>query len=128
MCHNFDLNFSVKPDVYWTTLIVNGMQINFEVDTGSAISAIPYSCYMEKFSTCKLRPYRDLLRAYDGTVIDTCGFIAHFIIVKNGCRPLVGRDVLSKLEFTFDFNSIGAVSRIDEIAVNFKNVLDERLG
>lgn len=82
---NFSCNFSKKPDVYWTTLSVNGCEIKFEIDTGSAISAIPYKVYAEKFSNHKLNPCLDGLRSYNGGIIDTCGFVNMTVASSGEC-------------------------------------------
>lgn len=139
-CNNVNVNFRSKPELYWASLVVNGEEIKFEVDTGSAISAVPYECYIKKFSKCKLKPYLNGLKSYNGTTINTCGyieakvvysgkqFIANFVIVQNGCRPLIGRDVLNEMKFTFEFNSISVTDKIEKLILKFNDVFDGGLG
>lgn len=56
-------------------------------------------------------------------------FFADFIVIKNGCRPLIGRDILNKLQFRFDMiNSISAKNKVNEIVEKFSDVFDDKLG
>lgn len=48
-------------------------------------------------------------------------FIASFVI-KNGCRSLIGRDVLNKVKFNFEFNSIIVVQIDKKLITNLKKL------
>lgn len=74
-CNNVSCNFRSKPELYCASLVVNGKEIKFEVDTGSAISAVPYVYYVEKFANCELKPYSNGLKSYNRTTISACGYI-----------------------------------------------------
>lgn len=149
-------NFNIKNDfnsdcklvsdnvgrLYTTTICTNGQMIQYEIDTGSAISAIPFSCFEKYFPDQQLLTYQNELRAYDGTVINTKGyfnakimfagkiFFIDFVVVNNGCRPLIGRDALRILNFKFNLsvNSVSVNHRLSGVLNNFKNLFDGSLG
>lgn len=136
-----DIFVTGNSELFTTTMCVNGVDLTFEIDTGSAISAIPSSCYMKNFADCKLFEYKSALRAYDGAAISTKGFfnaeitrqgksfVADFIVIDNGCRPLMGRDVLKKLNVEIKMiNSVNVEGRLDETLGQFSELFDESLG
>lgn len=128
--------------LYTTTFAVNDVNITFEIDTGSAISAMPYSCFAEHFPGLKLKAFETSLRAYDGKTIATKGyfqativfkgknFFVDFIVIDNGCRPLIGRDILRKLKFEFNLNinSVSLDNSCKGVISQFPNLFDGSLG
>ena len=94
-----------------TSLELNGIVVQFEVDTGAELSTIPLATYYDKLQHVALQPSSVILRQYDGTVLPSKGeitvkasqgqqaYIGSFIIVENADRqlPLLGRDWLYRL-------------------------------
>ena len=89
-----------------TTLLLNNVETQMEVDTGAELSTIPYVVYKEKLSNAKLEPSTISLRQYDGTPLSVRGKITHnvqtaeqnlfgrFVVIGNvrSQLPLLGRD------------------------------------
>lgn len=129
-------NFNSR--LFTVTLKVNNIEIIFEVDTGSAISALPLRMFKENFST-KLEKYNPNLKAYNGEEIKTAGCFqatieykgmlhnVSFVVVDKGCRPLIGRDIFRKLNFEINMNMIGN-DVIDKLLSEFNSVFNGRLG
>lgn len=104
------LNIS-RSSLFMANLIIKGHDVQFEIDTGSAISAVPFSFYEKMLSNLQLMPFLSKLQAYNGGLIETSGYInaniiyngksytVPFVVIKSGCRPLIGRDVFKLLKF-----------------------------
>ena len=56
----------IKDNVIWVTPKVEGTPLRMELDTGSAVSVIPYQLYRAKFSHIKLQRSQITLRTYTG--------------------------------------------------------------
>lgn len=97
----------VKP--IYILLEIESIPIQMEIDSGAGVSILPEHVYLSKFCNIKLLPTLVKLRAYDGKCIKPSGEIevnisykdvkkkVRLIIVKGGCRPLLGRDILQYL-------------------------------
>lgn len=84
--------------------------MTFDIDTGAAISTLSDETYTMEFSDVPLRETNVALRTYNGATIEPLGVmranIQHngktekcdFVFVRNGGNPLIGRDILNKLE------------------------------
>lgn len=80
--------------------------INFLVDTGAKISAIPDSLYKKEFSNFKLSNVIGNAKSYGGHVLKVLGYfevhvkfnrteqLVMFYVIKDGQRPIVGRQFL----------------------------------
>lgn len=91
----------VKVDDTW---------LDMEVDSGAGVSVLPESIYFKKFSYSKLNKTPILLKTYNGQVIRPEGEIdvkvtfnsksksCKLIIVKNGSRPLLGRNLIKQFD------------------------------
>ena len=55
-----------KDNVIWVTPKIEGTPLRMELDTGSAVSVIPYQLYRAKFSHIKLQRSQITLRTYTG--------------------------------------------------------------
>ena len=58
-----------------TTLTVNGIEVEMEVDTGAKLSTMPNAVYKQKLSHIRLQPSTVRLHQYDGTTLPTKGEI-----------------------------------------------------
>ncbi|XP_046742894.1 uncharacterized protein LOC124409358 [Diprion similis] len=92
-------------------LVIEGKPVRAEIDSGAGRSVMSERIYKEKFKDCKLVSTKVRLRMYDGSIIVPEGQIevgiqykekqykGSFVIVKQGSRPLVGRDLMKLLGF-----------------------------
>ena len=55
-----------KDNVMWVTPNIDGKPLKMELDTGSAVSTIPYKKYKEQFSHAKLLESEITLKTYTG--------------------------------------------------------------
>lgn len=135
-------SFKVNSDSWTAVMDVDGIPITFEIDTGSAISAMPEKLYREKFSHHNLRMFSSTLKAYDGSLIPNKGtfdvkvfnkdasFTASFVIIESNSRPLLGRDLLAWLGFEIKMHNIGEskYQSVDTLVSEFKGLFSEKLG
>ena len=131
-----------------TTLLLNCVEVEMEIDTGAELSTIPYSVYKEELCNVKLEPSKISLRQYDGTPLSARGEITlstqtadqnlsgRFVVVDNvrNQLPLLGRDWLRrvKLDWTSLFSSMQLKSinvvNVESIKGEFPEVFKEELG
>ncbi|KAL4126032.1 hypothetical protein QTP88_010264 [Uroleucon formosanum] len=133
-----EVNF-VKP--YTVDIMVNEKNIDFQIDTGSGISAISFN----DFKYLKTAEIRDInnsdvsLKAYNNSVIIPLGYFIVNVKVKNCCKklklyviengglPIIGRDWLGEFDIfssKFDINS----SKCEDISQLFPSVFKDSLG
>lgn len=106
---------------------VNGLSLDFELDTGSKLSTINYDCYERHFKKYKINKNNVCLRSYTGTLIEPEGYLLvdvvigkykadqlKLFVIKNGGPPLLGRSWLRRL-------NIGSV-QINDFLCNLQNV------
>lgn len=137
---NFNSSDSFDCRLFVVTLDVDGVAIDFEIDTGSAISALPFDIYRQKFGNVVLQSYAPVLKAYNGSVIEVAGsinlninhkgmsFNSMFVVIKKGCRPLIGRDIFRRLRFEIDMNTISSNSIRDKMRSEFGALFSKKLG
>lgn len=139
--YNFVNNVLFSNSRLFTIILkVNQMEMEFEIDTGSAISAIPLHVFEKHFRGVQLKSFNPVLRAYNGGVISTTGcFEGHieyngmsvrvnFVVINKGCRPLIGRDIFRKLNLKITLNSINTSDILDKFLSEFKSVFKNELG
>ena len=138
-----------KGDVIWVTPTVAGKPLKMELDTGSAISAIPYKPYKEKFSHVKLQDSRVTFKTYTGEKVAPKGKLNCMVKMKDQASrldlqvidtpgpALFGRDWLSVLKL--DWGETKALklapkqdantqSRVDQLVEQYKSVFENTLG
>ena len=126
-----------------TTLLLNNVEIQMEIDTGAELSTIHYSVYKEKLCNVKLEPsttsvqwQSSVSKGRDNTYCpkgrpEPVGKICSC----RGCeKPAIGRDWLRrvKLDWTMLFSgiqlqSINAVN-VESIREEFPDVFKEEMG
>lgn len=89
------------------SVLVNGIEIVFEVDTGSAVTVISEDIYKLHFSHLELKSSNIILQSYNGNSINTLGKLSlnffyrnktsslDVYVVRNGGPPLLGRDFIA---------------------------------
>ncbi|KAL3975969.1 inner nuclear membrane protein Man1 [Sarotherodon galilaeus] len=93
-------------DAIWLTPKIQGVELQMELDTGSALSLISYEDYRDKFPNLKLKHTSVKLNTYTGERITPLGKLKvkveyekkkcnlELYVLKNGGVPLFGRDWL----------------------------------
>lgn len=101
-----EVNFC-KPFII--KMLVNGVPLEMELDTGAGVSVLPHNILKEKLSVYKVQPTLVKLKAYDGAIIEPIGAVemfvdyksikkkCKFLIVSSDNKPLVGRDLWQSL-------------------------------
>ncbi|KAL0268628.1 UNVERIFIED_CONTAM: hypothetical protein PYX00_010487 [Menopon gallinae] len=119
-------------------LSVNGVAIDFEIDTGSNISLISESLYLQKFASIRLERSKCCFQSYVGSPIRPEGHIhvavAHdgksipirLYVIRNGGVPLLGRADLQKLGWRIEV--IGKVNSVEDVTSKFPEVFSDKLG
>lgn len=91
------------------------------------------------FSTIPLKETNIVLKSYDSSVIRPCGsfaatvqygtkkYICEFLVIENGGRPLIGRDILNKINFEFKINSVSD-TEIDKLIKKIDDLFSTQLG
>lgn len=137
-----------SSNIIWVTPEVDGKPLQMELDTGSAVSVIPYSKYSSMYKTAKLHPTSTTLKTYTGEKIKPEGMMKvqvkykeeihqlNLYVVNTQGPALLGRDWLQKL--TLDWKAIKALSttsssqdqptRLQEILDKYSEVFDEEIG
>ena len=92
-----------KSPKFMVTVVVNGVQIEMEVDTGAERSTVPVALFKDKLATvCKVLPSQVTLRQYDQTPLKVVGQCSADLQI--GERDLTGTfiivDILSKHPLT----------------------------
>lgn len=101
---------------------------------------MPYNIYKESFGNVELQSFKPALKAYNGFVIEVAGCInlqmkykgmsvnSIFVVIKKGCRQLIGRDIFRKLKFGFDLNKISSNSVSLDIQSELKLLFSDKIG
>ncbi|XP_008178248.1 uncharacterized protein LOC103307755 [Acyrthosiphon pisum] len=134
-----DVNF-IKP--FNIKLDVSGIIINFQIDTGSSITALSYSDACRVNLKLKDIQKSDIsLRGYTGTLIIPMGYlkvsvkfhgkieVLNLYIIKEGGPPIVGRDWIENLSLPIK-GEVYSLSSKTEINIfeDFPSVFGDVLG
>ena len=107
-------NVSDKDHVIWVSPEVQGRMIKMELDTGLAVSVLPYKQYKEHFGHEKLAKSLATLKTYTGEKITPKGKMKcnvrfksqekelTLLVVETPGPALFGRDWLSKIQLDWD--------------------------
>jgi hypothetical protein len=129
-----------KP--YYIKLLIDGISIDCEVDTGSRISAISEEMFRQLFSHKKIEADNLILRCYSGTRITSLGYMEvdvglgnvlaqclRLYIIKDGARPLLGRDWMRALKINqINLHEIIDDGFVTKLCKEFPEVLCDKLG
>lgn len=90
---------------------INGINLEFEIDSGSTVTAISNKAYKSHFSGVSLLPSKKKLISYTGYIIKSLGIVRLTVtysgetkildvyVIDNGGPPLLGRDFISLLTY-----------------------------
>lgn len=126
------------------TVNVNGIDINFEIDSGSHVCTISDKMYREYFSKLPLKPNNLVLKVYTGAEIKPLGILQvpvkyesetkdiEFYVIVNGGPPLLGRNFLSvfnmqicKINYC---DSVVSNDIIESLYIKYNSVFSDQLG
>ena len=105
-----------KPsdDIIWVEVNVESQPLYMELDTGSAVSILPYDTFLAKFPDKKLEKTSNVLRTYTGEQIIPVGCLTVQVVhpdqscllplrvVHTKGPVLMGRDWLHKLRLDLE--------------------------
>ena len=142
-------NMDNKDRVTWVSPEVQGRVIKMELDTGSAVSVLPYKQYRERFGHMKLAKSDITLKTYTGEKITPKGEMKCNVkfkgqekeltlqVVETPGPALFGRDWLS--EIRLDWGEIKALRlsktpkggmqhKVDQLLQKYESVFSEGVG
>ena len=142
-------NMDNKDRVIWVSPEVQGRVIKMELDTGSAVSVLPYKQYKERFGHVKLAKSDITLKTYTGEKITPKGEMKCNVkfkgqekeltlqVVETPGPALFGRDWLSKIQL--DWGEIKALKlsktpkggmqhKVDQLLQKYESVFSEGVG
>lgn len=121
------------------SVVVNGVSLVFEIDTGSPVTVISEQMYKRYFSNISLKPSDVILHSYNGDRLNITGVLnltfnynnktneIVVYVVFNGGPPLLGRDFFSR--FNLQICSINNCNNfIEDITSRYPNLFSNRLG
>ena len=142
-------NMDNKDRVIWVSPEVQGRVIKMELDTGSAVSVLPYKQYRERFGHMKLAKSDITLKTYTGEKITPKGEMKCNVkfkgqekeltlqVVDTPGPALFGHDWLSKIQL--DWSEIKALKlsktpkggmqhKVDQLLQKYESVCSEGVG
>ncbi|CAK1581572.1 unnamed protein product [Parnassius mnemosyne] len=122
-------------------VIVRGVTLSMEVDSGSGVSALPARIWYMYFSrNLSLGESNKTLYTYSGSALRLLGMcylpvtynnVTHnikFYVVENGPVPLLGRDFMTKFNFAFISLNYCSVDKEKFILSKYKTLFSGGLG
>lgn len=123
---------------------LNGRLFEMEVDTGAGLSCMPFNIYLKHFNSIPLSETQVKLKTYDGTVIIPKGCLnlkvgikgieqnCSLMVVENGSRLLLGRDLLRKFDLDSislfrDINLLESKGNLVQLLERFENLFKNEL-
>lgn len=138
------LNNIKTTDNFMVNRIINDKSVSFEIDTGSSVSVCSEQFYNDNCKQCPLKKVSTILKTYNSEIIKPLGlfnasvvfkgktFVCPFLVIRNGGRPLVGRDFLKIVNPSLDGNFINNLSEnveeVEELLQEFKGLFGVDLG
>ncbi|XP_062529124.1 uncharacterized protein LOC101739388 isoform X1 [Bombyx mori] len=125
---------SVKGEAMTETVTISGVELKFEIDSGSAVTAISEQTYRKYFNNVPLSKTKKRLFSYTGNSIICIGVVqlqvsyaneSHLLyvcVIRDGGPPILGCDFISK--FKLELLPIQYCKQVDEN--NIINALQSR--
>lgn len=129
--------------------LVNGKQLDFQIDTAAGISAVSDKLYLDKFNDVPLEKPDTHISSYEGARMKLIGMMrvtlnvknniirARVYVVERGGPPILGRAELKRLGYEHGFTKAKEIHQIKEIRKTpsaqqlcdeFADLLDGKLG
>lgn len=131
--NNLKNNITVNSP-YEISITVSGVQLEFQIDTGAEISAISSELYEELLQHVDLKTTDIKLTGYSGENLHVSGRItpriefkkthlyANIHVIHNGGPPIVGRNLLRKLGFQYEFKNPSPTLEVNNIELNANKI------
>lgn len=136
---------SVKGEPMVETISISGVQLKFEVDSGSAVTAISESTYKKYFTNVPLSLTKKRLFSYTGDNIPCLGVVllpvtyaqqTHSLsvyVVRNAAAEILGRDFISlfKLELLpvrYCKQTNGSSEIVSRLENQYPSIFSDKLG
>ena len=127
----------IKLDV-----LMNGIPLVMELDSGASVSAISSSLYERLFSNCQLIKTDLILKSYSGNAIIPIGKIQvnikynnksellEIFVINGGGPPILGRNWMKIFKVKFEgLNLIKGVDKnVEQIVSKYPEVFDDQIG
>jgi hypothetical protein len=142
----FQLKIGYQKNVepYFIKIKIEKIQIDIELDSGVGRSIIPFKLYKKYWFTLKVIPSLIKLKTYNGKIRNPVGEVmvdmeyknkkeqCNLLIVENGCRTPLGRDLMSLFGIQFvDISNI-TVNNLDfgvkKLLKKFEELFKNKLG
>lgn len=129
---------SINGEPMHESVIVDGIHLEFELDSGSPITIIPRLMYKKYFSKVPLKRSKLVLNAYNGTSISTLGIVTLPVSYSSKCydldiyvassegAPLLGRDFFSK--FSLKISMVHSCNFLNEFIPKYPQLFSDKLG
>lgn len=132
----------VEGSAYCVEVRVRDVALRCEVDSGSAVSALPARVWNRYFAGEALGEPRLSLRTYDGARLRPLGMctlpvlykgVTHnlqFYVVERGSVPLLGRDFLCKYKFELVpmISFCNNITNIKDLFSKYEHMFSDKLG
>ncbi|KAJ8931364.1 hypothetical protein NQ314_015731 [Rhamnusium bicolor] len=141
----FSLNTEDRVKAIEIEVLLNGINVKMELDTGAGVSVISSTLFRKWFSTIKLEKTDIEVRTYNGNVLRPLGVInvnmtynnqskvIKLLVIESDCqKPLFGRDLMKVFNLSFECNmnkmDVERDECVDIILEEFKDVFANKLG
>lgn len=141
------LDTNAVTDSFTIDLMVENEIINFEIDTGTAVTAISKDMWKEKFYKVKINKTTQILNDYVGKKIIPLGIIdlkvkyknkkytMNAFVIENGGPPLLGRTWMDKLNLGIstlikskNCNHLSAQNCLNDLCAKYESIFNKRPG
>ena len=132
----------------YVEMVIEGQQLKMELDTGAAVSLLPYRLYQEKFSHLPFGKTQARLKTYTGEQVLPRGLIKvevrkgvestklPLLVVNGTGPPLLGRNWLAKIPINWSYikavtcNSMGTLmqQRLECLLARYPDIARDTIG
>ncbi|XP_049276083.1 uncharacterized protein K02A2.6-like [Rhipicephalus sanguineus] len=121
----------------FVVLKINGALVEMELDTGAAVSIMPYKQFKQQVPSANCEPTDIVLRTYTGALVQPCGLavvsVQHgeqtaklpLYLVDQAGPPLLGREWLHTVRL--DWNQIWGLNHVSRSVFDLSSRMKERL-
>ncbi|KAJ8710409.1 hypothetical protein PYW07_009775 [Mythimna separata] len=133
---------SVRGEPMTESVTIYGKSLQFQIDSGSAVTVISEGTYKNMFSNnIPLLDSNKSFFSYTGNIMNCVGYVilpvtymrhTHTLdvyVIRNGGPPLLGRDFISRFKLKLTpCNFLKGQSMVDQLQLRFPKVFSDKLG